>query len=97
MIGKQPTLKDVELNLEELVLPVNLLSDEGVPSDDDVTEEEQRLYRVDTSCAHCEAGVRLVVYSSEPGIHRLYQLLLDDIGIVCPGCARNATQHGRRH
>lgn len=99
MRGQEPTIRDINLNLEELVLPLNLLSDEDEPpvGDDSVAEEEQRLFRVDTSCANCETGIRVIVYATESGARRLFDLLLEELSFVCPGCARSSVRHGRSH
>ncbi|AUB51255.1 E7 protein [Human papillomavirus type 212] len=97
MRGQEPTIRDINLNLEELVLPANLLSDEDEPPVDDVSvaEEERQLFRVDTSCANCETGIRVIVYSTNSGVRRLFDLLLEDLSFVCPGCARSSVRHGR--
>lgn len=99
MRGQEPTIRDIDLNLEELVLPVNLLSDEDEPpvDDDSVAEEEQRLFRIDTSCANCETGIRVIIHSTDSAARQLFDLLLEELSFVCPGCARSAVRHGRSH
>ena len=96
MMGKEPSINDLEINLEEHVLPANLLSNEVLSSDEETQEEEEREpFQIDTSCAFCEAGVRVFVLASPAGIRTLQQLLLAEISISCPGCSRNNFRHGR--
>ncbi|AWK28201.1 E7 protein [Human papillomavirus type 220] len=97
MIGNKPTIGDVELDLQDLVLPVNLLSDEGDESlsPDADPEEEHLPYRVDTKCVSCQRAVRIVVYATVVGIEQLQDLLQEAIGIICPGCSRTTFRHGR--
>lgn len=101
MRGNQPTVRDVELNLNELVLPENLLCDEGEESlsPDCEPEEEQdvQTYRVDTQCYICGTGVRICVAASEPAIHLLQELLFGSLSLLCPRCSRGHFHHGRSH
>lgn len=95
MRSNKPTIPDINLELHDLVLPANLLTNESL-SPDDVPEEEQLLpYRVDTSCDTCRAGVRLVVVTSVQSIQLLQQLLATDLNLLCPRCYRGLFQHGR--
>ena len=95
MRGNNPTIKDVELDLHDLVLPSNLLADESL-SPDDLPEEEQHLpFKVDSSCGSCGTGVRLIVVATATGISTLQQILLSDLSIICPHCSRARFHHGR--
>lgn len=100
MRGNAPTIRDVDLELEDLVLPVNLLSNETLEeslSPDDVPEEEpQALFNIDACCGTCSARVRVVVQATASGIRHLEILLLSDVSLVCVRCARNQ-RHGRSH
>nr|AYA94114.1 MAG: E7 protein [Human papillomavirus] len=99
MIGKEPCVGDVELDLTELVLPNNLLCEESTESlsPDCEPEEEQSgtAYKVDTNCHFCGASVRLCVVASIPAIHLFEELLLGSFSLICPRCARGPCQHGR--
>lgn len=96
MRGEVATITDIELDLDALVMPVNLLSEEILQSSDDEAEEESLPYRIDSSCFNCGTGVRLTVYAVALGLRLLEQLLLDrQLSICCPGCARNQ-YHGRQ-
>lgn len=99
MIGKEPCIGDVELDLSELVIPDNLLCEESVESlspDCEPEEEQARsTYKVDTACCFCEAAVRLCVVASVPAIHLLEELLLGGLRLICPRCSRGPFQHGR--
>ncbi|ATQ38208.1 E7 [Gammapapillomavirus 5] len=94
MRGAEPTLGDIELNLHDLVIPANLLSDEVLQ--DENIEEELYPYHIDTCCAQCQTGVRLTIYAVEFGLRLLESLLLDEkLFLCCPGCARQTRRNGR--
>ncbi|ATQ38339.1 E7 [Gammapapillomavirus 11] len=96
MMGKNATLQDI--NLEELVLPANLICEESL-SPDDVPEEESAVlspYRVDTECYTCNRRIRLSVVASTAAIFLFEQLLLQDLNVVCPGCSRQNFNYGRQ-
>lgn len=98
MRGNAPTIRDVELNLEELVLPQNVLAaNESLSSDDEGQEEEQMPpYNVDTCCGTCSTRIRVAVCATRTGIRTLEELLVSGhLGFVCPPCARNHCRHGR--
>lgn len=97
MIGKQPNIPgDIELELEELVLPQNLLSEESLSPDSEADEEEElQPFKIDTCCA-CETGVRVCVLATSAAIRTLQQLLLQELKIICPRCSRNLLRNGRQ-
>lgn len=96
MRGNKPTIRDVELELEELVLPVNLMSNESLSPDDPGAEEEPlEPYKIDTSCGTCSTGVRLVVGATRAAIRTIEVLLTAELSLLCPTCARNRFRHGR--
>nr|AYA94393.1 MAG: E7 protein [Human papillomavirus] len=99
MRGNQPTIKDIELDFKELVLPDNLLCDEVSESlsPDCEPEEEQEVqtYKVDTQCHICGIGVRICVAASFPAIQLLQELLLRSLALLCPRCSRGHFHHGR--
>nr|AYA94860.1 MAG: E7 protein [Human papillomavirus] len=94
MRGSSPTIRDIDLDLRELVLPSNLLSNESL-SPDDWEEEQRQTYSVDTCCDTCHSCVRIIVSASTTGIIRLQQLLVSDLAIVCSRCSRERYHHGR--
>lgn len=96
MRGNEPTLRDIDLDLEELVLPNNLLSDESLSPDADPEEEEQQAFKVDTCCGNCNTGVRLCIFATSAAVRTLHSLLIAELSILCPGCSRGLSQHGRR-
>lgn len=89
MRGNAPTIRDIVLEPQELVLPVNLLADESLSLDDIPEEEPKTAYKVDSSCCTCSASVRLVVAATSQGIKNLERLLLGDVDIICARCVRN--------
>jgi hypothetical protein len=96
MRGEQPDIRDVELNLESLILPENLLSNESLSPDTEGEEEEELFpYRIDSCCYSCGTGVRLCVVASNTAIRDLQQLLLVGLNLLCPGCSRQQVHHGR--
>ena len=92
MRGDKATIPDIEL--EELVLPSSLLSDESLSPDDTPEEVELSPYRIDSVCYTCTANIRLCVSASTTAIRLLHQLLLCDLHLLCPGCSR-ITRNGR--
>lgn len=99
MIGKEPCVGDIELDLSELVLPDNLLCEETAESlSPDCEPEEEHIgsaYKVDTNCYFCGRGIRLCVAASAPAIRLFEELLLGGLSLICPHCARGSLQHGR--
>lgn len=99
MIGPEIEVGDIELQLEQLVMPANLLSDE-VLSPDEVEEEELPVepYRIDSRCKVCNSAVRLFVAASHQGIRELQQLLFADLYFICTPCAKRRVrqQNGRQ-
>nr|UXX42010.1 MAG: E7 [Gammapapillomavirus sp.] len=96
MRGEVATIPDIEL--EELVLPSNLVSDESLSPDDEIIEERSEThchYRIDTICHSCERPVRCCVSASNTGIRLLQQLLLEELSLLCPGCSRHFRGNGR--
>nr|AYA93594.1 MAG: E7 protein [Human papillomavirus] len=92
MRGERATIPDIELR--ELVLPANLVSDESL-SPDAIAEEEFCPYRIDSQCQNCECRLRVTVAATEFGIRCLQQLLLKELSFFCPGCSRQLSRHGR--
>lgn len=95
MRGDRPTIADIELQLEEFVLPVNLLANESLSPADEPEEEQDHPYRIDTTCGTCGTGVRLIVVATLVGISRLQHLLISDLSIICSHCSRDRLHHGR--
>ncbi|ALY11243.1 E7 [Canis familiaris papillomavirus 17] len=97
MRGVSPTIKDVELELKDLVIPTNLLSGETLEAEEEEFAPEPGRYRVVTPCNICHSSLRLFVeVADETQIHRFHQLLLDGLGIVCATCHRTHFSHGGR-
>jgi hypothetical protein len=92
MRGDRPTIPDIELS--ELVIPANLLSDESL-SPDATPEEEFCPYRIDSACNYCNSRIRLTVAATEFGIRCIEQLLLKELSLLCPTCSRQLTRYGR--
>ncbi|CAF05703.1 E7 protein [Human papillomavirus 95] len=99
MRGAAPSIADVDLNLHELVVPANLLSDEVLQlseEEDEEREEELLPFRIDTCCYNCEANVRITLYAVAFGLRVVEQLLLEGkVIFCCVGCARNHSRNGR--
>ncbi|AKE50903.1 E7 [Trichechus manatus latirostris papillomavirus 4] len=97
MHGVTATLQDIVLyEYPEPHRPVDLHCDEEVAYSDLDEEEEsvsvlQTPYRVLVECGFCRRPVRIVVVSTGGGIHRLHQLLLENLQLICPVCARERT------
>ncbi|AXQ03948.1 E7 [Canine papillomavirus 21] len=93
MIGNKPTIADVELELSDLVLPVDLLSGESLDAEE---EEPLQPYRVVTNCGRCSCTLSLCVAVGERAqLLRFQQLFIDGLTFVCVTCAKGQ-RHGRR-
>ncbi|AHC00345.1 E7 [Human papillomavirus 172] len=98
MRGPAPRAGDIELELESLVLPQNLLSNESLSPDTEGQPEEveQVPYKVDTCCWACGAGVRLCVVASRLSILTFEQLLIGELSLLCPPCSKIYCRNGRQ-
>lgn len=98
MHGRTPTIQDIVL--EERPEPISLQCEEEMLDSSDeedardcmheqqqLAERAQQAFRVVTTCGVCYRAVRLVVLSDDVHLRHLQQLLLNDLSIVCPGCA----------
>lgn len=86
MIGKEATIPEVVLELQELVQPTaDLHCYEELT--EEPAEEEQCLtpYKIVAGCG-CGARLRLYVLATNLGIRAQQELLLGDIQLVCPEC-----------
>lgn len=94
MIGHAPQIKDIDLDLQELVIPQNLLSEESLSPDTEGEEEVELFpYRVDSYCS-CGTGVRACVLASRAAISTLQLLLSEELRFICPACVK-AQRNGR--
>lgn len=94
MQGDVATLPDIIL--ESLVLPLNLLCNEPNESlSTDEEPEEEQFYKVDSVCHTCGARLRVCVVASTFAIHTLHSLLLQELHLLCPKCAKQICHHGR--
>lgn len=98
MRGPDIDIDSIELHLESLVLPQNLLSNESLSPDTEGQPEEveQVPYRVDTYCRACGTGVRVCVLATRLAILTFEQLLTVELSLLCPSCSRIHCRHGRR-
>lgn len=92
MIGKQATIPDVVLELQELVQPTDLHCYEELT--EETPEEEQCLtpYKITVACS-CGTRLRLFVLATDSGIRAQQELLLTEVQLVCPEC-REKLRHG---
>lgn len=91
MRGEVATIPDIVL--DTLVLPANLLSNESLSPAEEL--EEEQIYKVDSVCHCCGARLRVCVSASVTAIRTLQVLLLRDLHLLCPSCARELCHHGR--
>lgn len=95
MIGNQPSKECLNINLEELVLPQNLIAEESLSPDVDPEEEERQPFLVDTFCGTCNASVRLCITATSSAVCLLRVLLQGELAIVCVGCSKGRLRNGR--
>nr|AYA93746.1 MAG: E7 protein [Human papillomavirus] len=98
MIGPNIRSGDIELDLEALVLPENLLSNESLSPDTEgqAEEVEQAPYTIDSTCHSCGARVRICVVATRRAILSLQELLTEELLLLCPSCSRSVVRNGRR-
>ncbi|QBR53197.1 E7 protein [Tree shrew papillomavirus 2] len=97
MRGQTPTLKDIVLeSVPEVGYAdeVDLYCYESMPTDEEMEAEQPQplqapraAYKIESECGVCEQKIRLFVACSRSAIYSLYQLLFEDLDIVCPQCA----------
>ena len=92
MRGDKPTIPDIVL--EELVLPVNLLSDESIETDD-IAESERSPFKIDSTCKHCHCRVRLCVVATDAAIRLFENLLQSEFSFLCLKCSKELLRNGR--
>ncbi|AXQ03962.1 E7 [Canine papillomavirus 23] len=96
MRGIAPTHRDLNLNLEELVLQDNLLAGEGLDAEEEESETSPEHYRVVTCCGSCHSPVRLCVAAASSAHLKVFEgLLLEGLWIVCLRCSQR-DRHGRQ-
>lgn len=95
MIGNQPSKESLNINLEDLVLPQNLVAEESLSPDVDPEEEERQPFSVDTFCGTCNASVRLCITATSSAVCLLRVLLQGELAIVCVACSKGRLRHGR--
>lgn len=93
MIGKEATIPEIVLELQELVQPTDLHCYEELSEEE--TEEEPRLipYKIVAPCCFCDSKLRLIVVATPFGIRSQEELLFEEVKLVCPGC-RDKLRHG---
>lgn len=94
MIGNIVHIKDIELDLQELVLPANLLAEDEEIVEAEEVEPPGNSYRIVTCCVSCHSTLRLWVFATSDQIRVQQELLLAGLGIICPGCAKSHCHHG---
>lgn len=93
MRGEYVTIPDIVL--ESLILPANLVCNESLSPDEE--PEEEHNYKVDSTCYRCGARLRVCVAATTVAIRKLQLLLLSDLHLLCPPCAREVCENGRQH
>lgn len=88
MIGNQATIRDIELNLHEIVCPVALECDEILSPDEALPIVDP--YKVCGSCYNCGARLRLFAVATPEGIRAFQKLLLESLTLLCSNCAKSA-------
>lgn len=92
MIGNAPTIKDITLELRELVYPANVLCNEEL--EEDVVEgavgrANNDAYQVVTQCYICRQNLRLAIATDRESLRTLHSLLSENLWLLCAPCSRN--------
>lgn len=89
MHGREPKLKDIVLvDIEDLILPANLLSDEDLSAEAELVTTHNP-YKIVACCACCGGTLKFHVAASPEGIRGLEQLLLGSLSFICTGCSKS--------
>lgn len=95
MIGKEPNIRDIELQLSDLVEPVSLICEETLSPDSDPEEEEEReIYRVETEC-NCGRAISVLIQATKAAVRTFQLLLFQELRVYCPVCATDIIRNGR--
>ncbi|AAO15008.1 E7 [Human papillomavirus type 92] len=87
MIGKQATIPDIVLDLQDLVQPIDLHCDEDLSENQEEEPAPQRIdYKIVSSCGGCGIKLRIFASCTQFGIRTLQDLLLEEIALLCPDC-----------
>ncbi|ANG08946.1 E7 [Human papillomavirus type 185] len=95
MIGKQATIPDIELELQDLVLPIDLHCDEELSeeqsenlseSSEAEVEPQRTLFKIVVPCGGCDSRLKIYVWATQFGIRCIEDLLLSELSLLCPGC-----------
>lgn len=86
MIGKEVTIPDIVLELQEYVQPTDLHCDEEL-TEEEAAEEEPCYtpFKIIVACG-CGAKLRLFVLATDKGIRTQQSLLLGEVQLLCPEC-----------
>lgn len=87
MIGKEATIPDIVLELQQLVQPTADLHCYEELSEEETEEEPRRIpYKIVAPCCVCGSKLRLIVFATQVGIRAQENLLLGEVQLVCPNC-----------
>lgn len=97
MRGNSPSIEDINLELEPLILPANLLSNESLSSDEELeVERDISPFQIDSYCYSCQRRVRVCVVAQSGAIQSLeLHLLSSNLSFLCASCSRGFLQNGR--
>nr|AYA94836.1 MAG: E7 protein [Human papillomavirus] len=92
MMSEKPTIPDIVL--EDLVLPMNLLSDESIETDD-IADPERSPFKIESVCRHCNCRIRLCCVATDEAIRVFESLLQSEFSFLCLKCSRELLRNGR--
>ncbi|ADQ39300.1 E7 [Macaca fascicularis papillomavirus 2] len=97
MIGKEPTIRDIVLELEDAVQPIDLHCNEEVLEEQVEEEPEKNPFKVLVSCGGgCGSKLRLFVTATAYGIRTFQHVLLSELSILCPECRETTREETRQ-
>lgn len=88
MRGNQPSIRDISLELQQLVCPVSLECDEVIEPQAPLPDP----YAVAVTCYKCDRELTFCLYASRGGIRELQLLLIESLGLLCAPCSWNLLQ-----
>lgn len=87
MIGKEATIPEIVLELQDLVQPTADLHCYEELSEEETEEERPHIpYKIVAPCCFCGSKLRLIVVATALGIRSQEELLLGEVQLVCPNC-----------
>lgn len=86
MRGLSPTIRDIVIR--EQPCPVDLHCEEHLEEEEEERQVNADFFQVEVKCPLCNSCLKFCVLASNESVRGLYDLLLEDLQILCLPCYR---------